>query len=848
MTSTITLYYKSLINKEKNFVLDNLSNQKRIEAYLLSLNYTTIQNFQYIKQQLSVSIKINKAQANLEMIDSNDLNYVRIQNGSEKKYYYFVISKRWISKETIELVLSMDTLNTFHFNVDYVINKKSLVKRMHKDRFFQSLTLLLRGLNTIDPIPDRFKDVYLFGNLNFINEETQETYMMKDIQFIFRSRGTIISRGLRILNLNEEYSKFILDNRQSTSWRLNSLSIDRASPIYYILFEGAPLVSSIDFASNVIRKIDLKSEDISSPVYKTTDETLYPMKYDLIDWSLYYRNRDNQENSPVECFLVPSDPVKIKIQTISGELNTANIPLNKYVLFYSSYPAGVLTFSTSSGNMSIGYDAKTGRDVCVCVAVFNDNGNIRFFLGQFAWQWLVGTTGQWTEIPTSFVKVLNSPEYIYGYSRDSLPPTNNTQNIKAILYTYTDPALAITEIHMTALTDYTMAGKPKIDKTLSENIKIINIPYLPTITSINDGIYEFDSCWSYEASADLMKLVDFNKRFKNTIVTNVSSPLDSLMTDIYPLDIDLSATRYIIDSKVFHSDYYRLKFVYDSFTKIFPLEQIDYTQSVYNIYTSSSFEVTSNVNKFHFDFVMSRNIVSKFLFKFDFAYIHSSEDYPNIVAVARNNEEVLYSSQYLDYIRTGYNYDLKAKERQETASGIGIGLSVAGLIASGVVGFATGNPIAVGGAIASGVGLATSLVNFAKTTAQNEDNIQRKLAEAQRQSVSVLNADDYDLLYEYTNNKAKLCTYKVSSNMQKVLDDLFYYCGYIINEQMIPIINSRYWFNFVQASLIISESANLTSEIEDDIKEKFEQGVTFLHEHSGYDFNQEKENWERSLL
>ena len=249
---------------------------------------------------------------------------------------------------------------------------------------------------------------------------------------------------------------------------------------------------------------------------------------------------------------------------------------------------------------------------------------------------------------------------------------------------------------------------------------------------------------------------------------------------------------------------------------------------------------------------MSRNIVSKFLFKFDFVYKHANEDYENIVAVSRNNEEVLYNSTYLNYIRTGYNYDLKAKERSETASGVGIGLSALGLVLAGIAGVATGNPIAIGTAIASGVGLATSLVNQAKTIAQNEDNIQRKLAESQRQAVAVMNADDYDLLYAYSGNKAKLCYYEVSPQMKRVLDDLFYYCGYNVNEQMIPNTKSRYWFNFVQASLIVDDTANLTSEIEDDIKEKFEQGVTFLHYHEEwtdkFDFAQVKENWETNNL
>ena len=112
-----------------------------------------------------------------------------------------------------------------------------------------------------------------------------------------------------------------------------------------------------------------------------------------------------------------------------------------------------------------------------------------------------------------------------------------------------------------------------------------------------------------------------------------------------------------------------------------------------------------------------------------------------------------------------------------------------------------------------------------------------------------MNADDIDLLYEYCQNKAKLCSYKVSEQMENILDDLFYYGGYISNEQKIPVVNSRYWFNYVQASLILEETNNLTEEIENDIKEKFENGVTFMHlRNNTFDLKQEKENMETSIV
>ena len=85
--------------------------------------------------------------------------------------------------------------------------------------------------------------------------------------------------------------------------------------------------------------------------------------------------------------------------------------------------------------------------------------------------------------------------------------------------------------------------------------------------------------------------------------------------------------------------------------------------------------------------------------------------------------------------------------------------------------------------------------------------------------------------------------------MEKILDDLFYYGGYISNEQKIPVVNSRYWFNYVQASLVIEETNNLTEEIENDIKEKFDNGVTFLHyRQNRFDFKQEMENIEKKLV
>lgn len=737
MTSKITLYYKCKITKEKNFVLDSISqpNYSTLGFYLSTLTSEVINDFQYVKHALSLSIKINKSQTALNMgLGSDDLNYCSIQNGNQRTKFYFIVNKIWRSENTIELILMMDTLNSFVYDVDYEISQKTFVRRMHKNRFY----------NRTEYLPIRQK---------------------------------------------------------------------------YRLF----------------RLIDLKSEDINAPLYKISERALLEQNGESnIDWKLYYKNSSNQENSPVDCYLVPSEAVKLKYISSDGVLDATNLSDGYYCIFFVDYNSPSITFELDGSFYTPSKSSAGGYTTYQAVALLNDGGTIKAWSGQFA----VGSSsyGSWTPISIDVVNAyVNSTNNIKTHKASSLPNVSEVVSNQMWLAVYAETTLVVG-----GSSTQTLYGDNTIDKTLESNIKVINCPYSPTSYSINNlDVYTFDDCWSYNVADGKLKLTNFNKRFVNHVVTNVEDITNNYLLECDPSDLDGSASRTFKDSKLFHSDYFRPKFVYDSFIKVFPLEQLEVPETGSSIVSA----------KFNFDFVMSRNIVSKFLFKFNYTWSHPMEDYPNIVCVSRNNEEVLYSSQYLNYVRTGFNFDQKAKERQDAMAGIGIGMNIAGLVASGVIGAVTGNPLAVGSAVGSAIGLVNQLVNYAKTSVQNEENIQRKLAESKMQSVSVLNADDFDLLYEYTSNRAKLCEYKVSSQMESILDDLFYYGGYIINEQRKPIKDSRHWFNYVQADLVINHTENMTEEIENDIKEKFSNGVTFMHYHLGvFDLNQEKENLEEFLI
>lgn len=833
MTSRLTLYYKSLLHPGRNFALDDLSGNRTIETYLSTLQKTEAEGFQYIKHGLNVSIKVDASQAGLEMSDSKDVNYAKVQNGEERPVYYFVVGKSWKSGNTIELRLQMDTLNTLKYNEDYIIDPKTLVQRQHRDRFWKmASTLASRSdYGGTQPVRDSsleaFKADVLFSN-------GSESKAISGVNCIFNENlgDDPSSWGFRILAIPESDSKWIEANSASSDWKMRSFAADGMT---YDFDYPIPL-SRLEKSYRIIRKIHLRSEDISSPVYMKSESELTKRGSD-IDWSLYYKNSSNQANSPVDCYLIPGNPITINVHQNTGELNASNIPANKYVIFYSTYPSGKLTFVCGSSKYYVtrGEGTLLSDPWRTAIAVFNAGGTIKTYYIEVQASGalsdiIISNTDGWKLVHTGAVSILNSPESVFGYEADSLPSISDSYKI------YYRSIYASKEIFIGSYTQSILYDGTYIDKTLQENLKIINVPYAPTDYSMEGGVATFAPCWKYNSGDGKLKLEDFSYRFVHSVETDAPSPLKDYDPNISAINPNVS--RYVKDSKLFHSDYHRPKFVYDSFGRIFPLEQIDYAKTI-----------PYSEDGFSFDFIMSRNIVSKFMFRFSFEYMHPNEDYPNVVAVARNNEEVIYNSSYLNYVRTGYNYDLKAKERQEAASAAGIGVNMAAFLASVAIGAATANPIAIGAGVAAGFGFVTQIMNHAKTAAQNEENIQKKLNEANRQAVSVMNADDYDLLYEYTRNRAKICTYDVSDEMSRILDDLFYYGGYISNEQMVPDISTRYWFNYVQATLVLDDSSNVPEGIEDDIKARFSEGVTFMHCHDGdFDLRQEKENWEASLL
>ena len=830
MTSTLYLYKDSKIIPSKNFVVDSL------EDYLETLTKITILDFQFLRNDLNLFIKINKSQDYSGSLSTYNYNYLKVvQNGVS--YYYFILKKTQVSQSTIGLELKRDTLNTYKWDSAFKVSARTQVNREHKERLFRYI-YEFHSTRTIDSFPYGHREK-VSGKLLFSNGEN--TREIADVM-IWKAIRPVLSIGIHAERLSREDSDWLFENRFSTTWNFIGVEIDG---ITYSVSDD-PLANLV-LKVNLLRNIDYLSEGMDIPLYKK-ELGLLTNKEDST-WNLVYHN-DNDE--AINCHCIPSE-TDLKAFIVSSQTLTYTDFENGVYYKISPVKLGesfvsqeitiedndeVLSASLSGNETISGYlmtiiqilRSGTTLKIRTCRGYGGLNGANHFGC-------LESGIGAWKTITTLSYQVEDL------YYRKASVVVNPLGGMS------TDIALYDPEDSFTSTGTYQSLDSLKdVDRIDSQLIKIISIPYFPSeYTFINDNksIAIFDSTWTYSTSLyHGYRLNNLNQKFVNTIESSVSNPLNILVArDNAPLsNPDLTQGRIESnESKLFHSDFYQPKFVYDSFGFTFGLERIEILDWL--------FIKTSN---FTFNFVMTSTINSKFLFSFpEYVLKYSSEDYDNVLTISRNNEAPIYNSAYITYLRTAYRYDLKALNNSQIQRGINFGLGTGQMSISVVEDMLTKD---YGSAISSYLSWGKSLVSNIFSAQKERIALQSKLESLRAQANSVSGSDDLDLLDYYSQNRAKLCLYQVSDRMKKLIYDLFYYYGYSTNEIKIPEINTRKWFNFLSCDLVYTGiDNNINDSCKEDIVNRYKEGATFLHMNElssvkTWDFEQVKENWESSLF
>lgn len=128
----IKLYYEPQFRPDKNMYVDGLAD------YLADITpLWEVQDFQYIKHDLDITVKISW---NQEGVGSLPFNYAVIQNDDEEPFYYWIIDSKWLAQETLALRLAMDTVNSLGQGEDSFANPRNLsaetqIMRQHMDRY-----------------------------------------------------------------------------------------------------------------------------------------------------------------------------------------------------------------------------------------------------------------------------------------------------------------------------------------------------------------------------------------------------------------------------------------------------------------------------------------------------------------------------------------------------------------------------------------------------------------------------------------------------------------------------------------------------------------------------------------
>ena len=704
MTSKLT-FYQCEITPEKNCVVDDLV------GYLSSLTPLVVENFQYIKLDLDLYIKVNSSQVNVPKFN---YNYVAVKNEDVNKvYYYFIIgSPQWISQNTIQLQLSLDTLNTFQN--DLIWTNKTNITRQHKDRF-----------NT--------------------------TYATT-------SQGKVFNR--KIDGYDEGFA-----------------------PVKYYASGTSIRSSSADY-----------------------------------DFYLIYRNKENLNASssvPIECYLCASEEINLNIS-----VNNTGIQFNNYNVGDSLYAfeKDNAPFTTTINGVS--YTIGGSSQYKGIAFVKRSNGNYAYILKEDSHVPItnIGNTAL-TDV-TSTVKV--------RVCRNFEPELDSNSQ-----YTYYSVLGQVEARNYSTITigqtSATLLSIDSVDRTDSRIVKIIKMPYAPFTVEFVNGKMKIPAGWTY--SGGYLLLNDLNTEFLNVIAGNDDFSSYVSLT-VVPGDIGKNKANDIkYESKLYNSNFFSLKYIYDNFEKEFLLER----------YTARTIYPGVRI-----DFKQSNNISSNSIFKFIPMNGNYKEPtlYGEFLNVNRQNEVALYNSDYLTYIRNGYNYDKKAKAQQFGAGVAGVALGALGAAASvfmpaaGVVGAA--------GAISLGTSTLSSIVSIINTSISNEVTIQQKLENAKKSAASVSNTEDLNLLSYYNGNRLIKYTEDINENIKKSLYDLFRLTGYACNDYAVPAVNSRLYYNFLQCKADF-EDTNWTygKAFLDDIKAKYEIGVTYFHKVDGtYDWPQDKENFE----
>ena len=649
----------------------------------------------------------------------------------------------------------------------------------------------------------------------------------------------------RIQNGTDHAVYYFITNREWRSQTVVALTLlmDTISTLGYLDLTNKTLIhrehkNRFYIKNNVVYpKIDKVAEGISPVLYKSNEQKLIDranMKWYLV----YITNNpinptDFVDVNPIQKFITSEYGGNAKV---GGDFSTTyNIYTDGLYCLFSSQTLGTNCIELRiDGNSYSIKKEKNPLGVMYTYLIIHRVGTtlnyaIKYYLVKYDGTITNGTSTSGTATTIAFWKV---PKYL-GYYGDSTEPATPLYDKNNYFTTPTSE-------------EGVFKGLRDLDLTDSKIVKVIELPYAPlsyTLDSYGEE-FTFEQNIALDSTTQLLKL-RYPKLDEEYLIGDITFNSTNCFKYVKAMFASLNGTLYrsapyarTHEPKLYSSEFYLPKFIYDSFNKEFNLENINLEGFNY-----SSFRLLQKA---------SENIANDFLFDFtkQVEYTSSLEDYEYILPIKRNNEVAIYSSNYLNYMRTGYNYDEKARATKDIFRQIGVGL---GIVKGAVNGGAEGG---FAGAMAGGLSsMASTMPSAIEQTILESNSREKMQAQLRAQATTFSTTDDLSLLKYYADNdSAKTAEYTPSEVMQDNLLKLFHFSGYTCEYLGVPSLNTRNRFNYIKADIDIDESKidfltkNYPNEVFNDYKSRFALGLTIIHYYNNtYDFEQQYENWETIL-
>lgn len=365
--------------------------------------------------------------------------------------------------------------------------------------------------------------------------------------------------------------------------------------------------------------------------------------------------------------------------------------------------------------------------------------------------------------------------------------------------------------------------------------------YETTVKSLGESNYnwansEVKQVEELPCNLDLLSYKDFIDFGDDEII--IPANTDYLKTQ---MTFTVSATEEEFNKPVQDRESYYESKLYGSYVTTHSLAYDNFTLPVQLEYLpNASDEITV-------DFLAPLNLTNNYLIKIK--ALTESKLYSNVLVCQRSNTIPVLSDAALEYIQTGYNYDLKSQSLNNFKNGLNIASSATN-IGLGLI--AKGSKLGAVTALQGASSLASNITSVITSNMENELALSKKRDEVTNTAPSISGNSDLKYFDYYSGNNFKYTTSQPSQEVWDNIYDLFYFTGYADNlfYDTMPTIKTRQFFNYVQAEIGLCTISNPKEK--QRLIQAYSEGITFEWQYAStwlmeVDYLKLYENWEIQL-